>query len=514
MKKSICSFSSAPLFIFLVVLSFVFSAQVLAQVRLASMFSDNMVLQRQKEIPVWGWAEAGEKISVEFAGRSGKTVADAKGKWMVRLEPVEAGGPFEMTVRGNNTVTFTNVMVGEVWVCSGQSNMEFPLERSQGARDEIKNATNSDIRLFSIPKTISEKPKDDVEASWQVCIPDFADNFSAVAYHFGKYINSQLDVPIGLIQSAYGGSKIEPWMTIDAYKQVPSLSNVVEYIEGSDQVYREKIAEALDALEIYLPMAKKSIEAGEQVPAPMKWPVHPLARDKQQPTCLYNGMINPIIPFGIRGVIWYQGESNHEDGLAYFPKMQALINGWRQIWNQGDFPFYYVQLAPFNYRGIEPTELPRTWEAQTACLQIPNTGMAVTVDIGNIWDIHPKNKQDVGKRLALWALAKDYGMEDIVYSGPLYKSMEIKDGKVYISFDHVGKGLKSRDGKALSWFSIAGEDKEFYPAKAKIKGKKVVVSSKLVPNPVAVRFGWDQKAEPNLSNKNGLPASPFRTDNW
>jgi len=499
-------------FLLVIVSLLLITSLVYADVRLPAVFSSNMVLQREKEIAVWGWANPGEKVSVEFKGMSESVVAGSDGKWMVKLDACQAGGPFEMTVKDNNTVTFKNVMVGEVWVCSGQSNMEFPLERSQGAREEIKNAKNSDIRLFSIPKRISAKPQDDVEASWLVCIPNFADNFSAVAYYFGKYINNELDVPVGLIQSAYGGSKIEPWMTIDALKQVPSLSSMVEYIEESDQVYREMCIKALDALEMYLPMAKKSLKAGEPIPAPMKWPVHPLEKDKQQPTCLYNGMINPIIPFAIRGVLWYQGEANCNDGMLYYDKFKAMVASWRSRWGQGDFPFYFVQLAPFVYG--DPEKLPLFWEAQTACLQISNTGMAVTVDIGNIWDIHPKNKKDVGKRLALWALAKDYGMEDIVYSGPLYKSMEVKGNKVYISFDHVGKGLKSRDGKALSWFSIAGEDKKFYPAQAKIKGKKVVVSSKLVPNPVAVRFGWDQKAEPNLSNKNGLPASPFRTDRW
>ena len=501
-------------FSFVTILSLLISSLSYADVKLPAVFSSNMVLQREIQVPVWGWADPGEEVTVNFSGQSNTVKADADGKWMVKLSAMPAGGPFEMTVRGNNTVTFTNVMVGEVWICSGQSNMEFHLSGSTGSREEIKKATNTDIRLFTIPKTISGKPKDDVDASWLVCHPNFADNFSAVAYYFGKTINSQIDVPIGLIQSAYGGSKIEPWMTIEAFKQVPSLSSAVEHVEGSDQVHSGHVEETLKELEIYLPMAKKAFEAGEQVPAPVKWPVHPLAIDKQQPTSLYNGMINPIIPFAIRGVLWYQGEANcgQNDGMLYYDKFKAMLASWRSRWGQGDFPFYFVQLAPCVYGDSE--ELPLLWEAQTACLQIPNTGMAVTVDIGNPYDIHPKNKQDVGKRLALWALAKDYGMEDLVYSGPSYKSMEINGKKAYISFEHVGKGLRSRDGEALSWFSIAGEDKEFYPAKAKIKCEKVVVSSKQVDNPVAVRFGWDQIAEPNLSNKESLPALPFRTDRW
>ncbi len=485
-----------------------------ADVRLPAVFSDNMVLQRQMPVPVWGFADAGEEVTISLCGQSKTVKTNGDGKWMVRLAAMPAGGPFEMTVRANNTVAFTNVMVGEVWVCSGQSNMEFPLERSTGARAEIKNATNSNIRLFTIPHTIAENPKDDVDASWLVCHPHFADNFSAVAYYFGKTINNQLEVPIGLIQSSYGGSKIEPWMTIEALRQVPSLSSAVEHIAGSDQVHRGHVSEALKELEVYLPMAQRAFAAGEGVPAPPKWPVHPLATDKQQPTCLYNGMINPIVPFAMRGVIWYQGEANcnQNDGMLYYDKFKAMLASWRSQWGQGDFPFYYVQLAPFVYGDSE--ELPLFWEAQTACLQIPNTGMAVTVDIGDPYDIHPSKKQDVAKRLALWALAHDYGMDKLVYSGPLYKSMKVKRNKAVISFDHVGTGLTSRDGMDLTWFEIADEDKKFVKAKALIDGDTVIVSNEKIEKPVAVRFGWDQKAEPNLSNKEGLPAPPFRTDSW
>lgn len=495
-----------------IILSLLVSSLGYADVKLPAVFSSNMVLQREIHIPVWGWADPSEEVTVTFADQQNSTKAGDDGKWMVKLSPMSASGPFEMIVRGDNTVTFTNVMVGEVWVCSGQSNMEFRLENSQEAKSEIKKATNSDIRLFQIPKTISGKPRDDVDASWLVCYPNFADNFSAVAYYFGKTLNNQIDVPIGLIQSAYGGSKIEPWMTIEALKQVPSLNSAVEYVEGSDQVHRGHIAEALKDLEIYLPMAKKAFEAGEKVPVPKKWPVHPLARDKQQPTCLFNGMINPIVPFAIRGVIWYQGEANSDEGMLYYNKFKAMLAGWRSRWGQGNFPFYFVQLAPYDYGDSE--ELPLFWEAQTACLQISNTGMAVTVDIGNPDDIHPKNKKDVGKRLALWALARDYGKKDIVYSGPLYKSMSVEGDKIRIRFDHVGPGLESKDGKPLSWFSIAGADRKFVDAVAEIDGNTVLVSSVSVTKPVAVRFGWSNLAQPNLSNKEGLPASPFRTDRW
>lgn len=499
-------------YVILFILCCLLCSVCIADVRLPAIFSDNMVLQRQMPVPVWGYADAGEQVTINVSDQIKTIKADREGKWMVKLAAMPAGGPFAMTVRGTNTITFTNVMIGEVWVCSGQSNMEFSLAGTPGSRTEIKKATNSNIRLFTIPKTISGKTRDDVEDSWLVCHPHFADNFSAVAYFFGKTLNSQLDVPIGLVQSAYGGSKIEPWMTIEALKQVPSLSRAVEHVAGSDQVHRVHVAEALKGLEIYLPVAKKAFAAGEEVPAPPKWPVHPLATDKQQPTCLYNGMIHPIMPFAMRGVIWYQGEANCNDGMLYYEKFTAMLASWRSQWGQGDFPFYFVQLAPFVYGDSE--ELPQFWEAQTACLQIPNTGMAVTVDIGDPHDIHPKNKQDVAKRLALWALAKDYGMDKLVYSGPLYKSMTVKRNKAVIHFDHVGTGLTSRDGMDLTWFEIADEDQKFIKAKAVIEGDTVIVSNEKIKKPVAVRFGWDQKAEPNLSNKEGLPASPFRTDRW
>jgi sialate O-acetylesterase len=500
--------------VFSILLSCALSSVASADVTLPAVFNDDMVLQRQMPVPVWGFADPGEEVTVDFSGQRETVKAGTDGKWMAKLSAMPAGGPFEMTVRGNNTINFTNVMVGEVWIFSGQSNMEFPLSRTPDSRPEIKSSANPDIRLFLIPKTISGKPKVDVETSWDVCSPNFADNFSAVAYFFGKRLNSELDVPIGLIQASYGGSKIEPWMMIEALEQVPPLSSAVEHVEGADQIHRGHVAEALKNLESYLPLAKKALDAGEEVPAPAEWPVHPLATDKQQPTCLYNGMINPIVPFAFRGVTWYQGEANcsQNEGLLYYEKFKAMLASWRSRWGQGDFPFYFVQLAPFVYG--DKDELALFWENQTACLQIPNTGMAVTVDIGNPYDIHPTNKEDVAERLALWALAKDYGKKDIVYSGPLYKSMSVEGDAIRIFFDHVGGGLNSRDGEPLTWFSIAGADKQFVDATAEIDDGTVLVSSDGVTDPVAVRFGWRNIAEPNLSNKEGLPASPFRTDRW
>jgi sialate O-acetylesterase len=287
---------------------------------------------------------------------------------------------------------------------------------------------------------------------------------------------------------------------------------------GDGGLRRRAVGRTLESYGKYLPEAKRAFEAGLDVPKPPEWPVHPLAKDKQQPTCLFNGMINPVVPFAIRGAIWYQGESNctRKDGLKYYFKFAALIRGWRQLWDRGDFPVYFVQLAPYDYAAheLEPTELPEMWEAQALGLQLPNTGMAVTVDIGNIRDIHPENKQGVGKRLALWAMAKDYGKTDLVYSGPMYKSQSVEGGRIRISFDHVGTGLVSRDGKPLTWFTIAGAGRKFVDANAQIDGDTVLVWSDSVAEPVAVRFAWNQIAEPNLGNKEGLPAAPFRTDGW
>ena len=292
-------------------------------------------------------------------------------------------------------------------------------------------------------------------------------------------MNKELNVPIGLINTSWGGTRIEPWTPIAGFESVESLKAIAD-------------------------QAKAQLAKPEGVPA-----------NHGAPTHLYNGMVHAIVPFGIRGAIWYQGESNRGEGVAYEQKMHALINGWRSVWGQGDFPFLYVQLAPYKYVKppmVDPQNLlPQIWEAQTKVLGMKNTGMAVTTDITNLDDIHPKNKQDVGKRLALWALAKNYGKEGLVYSGPIYKSMKVDGNKIRLDFDHVGGGLKSRDGKPLSWFTIAGKEGDFVEAKADIDGNSIVVSSDKVAEPGAVRFGWDQLAEPNLMNAESLPASPFRT---
>ena len=495
-----------------------------AELKLPHVIGSHMVLQRDMPAPIWGWADPGEKITVEIAGHTATATADAKRKWITKLPAMPVGGPHEMTISGTSgKIELTDILVGDVWVCSGQSNMQWGINHTENGEQEIARADYPRIRLFSVPMKTAGYPVDDVNGEWKPCSPEnilsssrSGHVFSAVGYFFGREIHTKLDVPVGLIACPWGGRRIEPFTPPVGFRAVPKLEDIVKRVEEATPNYEKAMAKALAKIETWLPTAKQAIANKKRVPPPPPWPKHRLA-DAGQPTGIYNAMVHPLVPFGIRGAIWYQGESNRADGAIYFEKMQALIGGWREVWGQGDFPFYYVQLAPYRYakRGNgDQLMLPKIWEAQTASLSIPNTGMAVTVDIANIEDIHPRKKIDVGKRLALWALAKTHGHKDLVYSGPLYKSMSIESGKIRIRFDHAGTGLASRDGKPLDWFEIAGDDKKFTKANAKIDGNTVLISSDGVPKPTAVRFAFHEIAEPNLMNKERLPASPFRTDDW
>jgi sialate O-acetylesterase len=482
----------------------------LADVRLPHIFGDHMVLQREKPVRVWGWADTGEKVTVTIGGEHAEATADERGAWKVELPAVSSKSAIEVKVAGKNTIVLHDVLVGEVWVCSGQSNMQMTVNSSNDAKKEIAAAKHPEIRLFTVPMRPAGDPAEDVSASWTVCTPKTIPNFTAVGYFFGRELHEQLGVPIGLINSSWGGTRIEPWTPIAGFRDVPQLAGIVADIEKARAEFAKATAAALPRYADWLARAQKAKEQGEYIPAPPEWPTSPLSTN-YTPTGLYNGMIHPLVPFGIRGAIWYQGESNLGDGMLYLEKMKALIDGWRSVWKEGDFPFGFVQLAPFRYGAGNPTLLPKMWVAQTTALSIPDTGMAVTIDVGNPTDIHPKDKQDVGKRLALWALAKAYGKQ-IVYSGPLYKSMSIDGSKIRVKFEHVGGGLVARNNKPLDWFQIAGEDKKFVNADAVIDGDSVIVSSPQVPKPVAVRFAWDQVADPNLQNVEGLPASAFDTE--
>ncbi|MCH9653286.1 MAG: 9-O-acetylesterase [Planctomycetes bacterium] len=485
-----------------------------AEVRLPRIFGNHMVLQRDQPIPVWGWADPGENVSVALGSTSVSTVADKDGKWTVKLPAQKIGNPVTLTAKGKNTITFTDVLIGEVWLCSGQSNMEWTVARSNDFEAEKAAANYAKIRHIKIPKVPNGFPQDDVKAEWTTCSPDTVGNYTAVGYFFGRKLHKELDVPIGLINSSWGGTRIDPWTPPVGFSKEPKLAGIFKQVQltnPANAAYQSTLAAYLKALEAWVASAKTSLKEETALKSPPAYPaaIKPLT-SPGSPTTLYNGMIHPLVPFAIRGAIWYQGESNHNEGMLYYNKMKALIGGWREVWKQGEFPFLYVQIAPWQYGSESPGILPLLWEAQNKSLEIPNTGQAVIHDIGNLKDIHPKNKQDVGARLALIALAKTYGKKELVYSGPVFKSLKKEGAKLRVTFDHVGSGLVSRDGKPLNWFEIIGKETDFVPAQAVIDGDSVILSSPKVKEAVAMRFAWHKLAEPNLANKEGLPAAPFR----
>jgi len=507
MSNSRFAFRGAFLLVFCVLAGA--TAQAL---NLPKVFSDNMVIQQGQPVRIWGWAEPGQPVEVAFGTRRQTATTGPDGKWTLALESLPASTtPAELTAAaGGKQITIKNVLVGEVWICSGQSNMEWLLRDTDRAKEIIASADMPLIRQFKVPHVTNAKPQKDLPGDWAVCSPATAGNFTGVGFHFALQLFKKLNVPIGLINTSWGGTRIEPWTDPDGFKMSPALKEISDQVANADQVHRRNQAAKLDQLESWVKQSREALEKGG-VPAafPGGLPEHPLnAADR--PTGIYNAMVAPLVPYGIRGALWYQGESNNGEGMLYAEKMRALISSWRRLWNQGEFPFLYVQLAPYRYN--RPEALPGIWEAQRSALAIPNTGMAVITDIGNVSDIHPRNKQEVGRRLSLWALAKTYGVGGQEFSGPVYQSMQVQGGKVVLAFDHAD-GLKSLDGKPLSWFTLAGEDGKFVPARADIVGNTVVVSGDGVAIPKAVRFGWDETAEPNLVNAAGLPASPFRTGN-
>jgi len=633
---------------------FAFVSSVNAEITLPKIFSSNMVLQQGMEIPVWGWADSGEEVMVSFNGVSVRATTDTDGKWMVKL-PVQAyGGPYKLTVKGKNTIAFENVMIGEVWVCSGQSNMEWPLANAKNGQEAVAEANYPNIRLFTVPKRVAQFLEDDLESGeWMECTPETAPTFSAVGYFFGLNLLEKLKVPIGLIHTSWGGTVAETWTSPETIKNDPDFKNPMIELQQMDlKAYRkEKEQKLRQLLGGEIPVEDSGLQNGEAVwaapelndtewntiEAPGLWEeqgyididgiawyrkeinlteeqtqsnmqlhlgkiddsditflngfevgetinaydedriytidkklVKPgknmivvrvndtggggglwgepqnqfvaIGQDRidlsgdwkfkiskavlqnidlgpnSYPTLLFNGMVNPIIPYGIKGAIWYQGESNADRAMQYRRIFPNLIKDWRNHWSQGDFPFLFVQLANYMKPDRQPgdSEWAELREGQTMTLELPNTGMASTIDIGNADDIHPRNKQDVGYRLALNALKVAYNM-DVVFSGPMYESVEFKDGKAYVTFTETGSGLAVKDKYGyVKAFAIAGADREFHWAKAEIiNPTTVVVQSYAVPDPVAVRFGWANNPDDlNLYNLEELPANPFRTDDW
>ena len=485
-----------------------------ADVKLPALFGDHMVLQQGQPIPIWGWADPGEEVRVTLGGDSRTVKADADGKWKVLLGKLSAGGPNKVEIQGNNSLTLNDVLIGEVWVCSGQSNMQWDVQHANDADLEIASAKYPNIRLITVPQIGTQEPQDDFEGKWEPCSPETVPSFSAVGYFFGRQLYQTLDVPIGLIDNSWGGSSAEAWVRRDLLEADPRYEQLIERWKNTEATYDHEKAMA-DFQEKLAEWQKKN-QAGEEAGARPRPPRNPLT-NQHRPANLYNGVLNPILGYGIRGVIWYQGESNAGRAYQYRHLFPLMIQNWRDEWGQGDFPFYWVQLADF--RNEVPAPADSQWaelrEAQTMTMsKLPNTGEAVIVNLGESSDIHPKNKQDVAKRLARWALARDYGM-DIVYRSPVYKSMETDGNKIILTFDHVGGGLDTFDVPELIGFTIAGEDKKFVPATAKIIGKdKIEVSSDQVESPVAVRYAWADNPVCNVQNAEGLPLTPFRTDDW
>jgi len=500
--------------------SLVLCGPALADVKMPAIFSDNMVLQQDREIPVWGWAEPGETVAVSLGSNQVSVTADPDGKWKALLKPIQAGGPIEMMIQGKNSITLHNILVGEVWVGSGQSNMQMSVKNCFNAEEEAARSDMPQIRLFDLGLSATSTEQADCKGKWKICTPETAMEFSAVLFFFGRELHRNLNVPVGLICSSWGGTCCEAWSASEVFSD-PALRHIPDRWIQPQKQYEEKLAEW-----------QKSCETAraENKPEPAK-PKEPWRNQPQnRPSHLYNAMIAPLIPYAIRGVTWYQGESNAANGYEYSILFPAMIQNWRKNWGQGDFPFLFVQLASFiDHKPGDASIVPQKgepredhWaelrEAQAQTLRLANTGMAVTIDIGEANDIHPRNKQDVGKRLALWALAKTYG-KDMIYSGPLYKAMQAEGDAIRLFFDHVNGGLVPKDANTakadtLEGFAIAGEDRKFVWAQAKIDGDTVVVWSPDVKNPVAVRYGWSIFPVCNLFNQKGLPASPFRTDDW
>lgn len=502
----------------LVFLQFLALPALAQDLRLPSIISDHMVLQRHQPVAVWGWAEPGSEVAVSFKGQTHTATADDAGRWRVDLESMNADAdPAQMTITsGDQTLTLNDILVGEVWLCSGQSNMEWSVQRSDNAEQEIAAANWPQIRHIKAPHRPSMTPMDDIDAQWQVCSPDTAAAFTAVGYYFGRQLHRELNVPIGLINCSWGGTLIEPWIPLSGFAAVPELKDQYGEIaakQPDSPAYKALASAYMEELNRWLDASKKQVTEQEPLAEPPAFPdqLKPYT-SHQSPTVLFNGMLQPFIPYTLRGSIWYQGESNRARGMQYLDYTRAQLLGWRAYWERPDLPYYYVQIAPYQYGDDHPHELPRFWEAQAQIeKQIPHTGMVVIHDIGNLNDIHPGNKQGVGKRLANMALKRTYGRSEIIDSGPRFESMRVEGDKLLLNFSHAADGLASRDGEALNWFEIAGEAEPWTEATAEIVAPDTIaVSAEGISTPVAVRFAWHKLAEPNLVNSADLPAAPFR----
>ena len=477
-----------------------------------AVFGDSMVVQRDQPIHVWGWTTPSTQVEVTLADKSATAQSDSKGRFDVSLDSLPAGGPHEMTVQADQTKTFQDVLVGEVWICSGQSNMQWPVEAANDADLESLTAKYPQIRLITVPQVGTQEPQRDFEGKWIPCTPETVKDFSAVAYFFGRRLHQTLDVPVGLVDNAWGGSAAEAWVSRQVLEQDGDYKQLLAHWDdlAANFDYEAELAEHREQRQAWL-------DGGRKGPAP-RAPRNVLA-GQHRPANLYNGVLLPTIGYTIRGVIWYQGESNAGRAAQYRDLFPLMIQNWRDEWGQGNFPFYWVQLADFMSEKQQPSE--SAWaelrEAQTMTMaRLPNTGEAVIVDVGEANDIHPKNKQDVANRLARWALVKDYGYE-IPYRSPTFESMKIEGNKAVLKFDHVGGGLDTFDVNEVIGFTIAGDDQQFVRANARIidaARDTIEVWSDEVSEPAAVRYAWADNPVANVESQEGLPMTPFRTDNW
>jgi|WetSurMetagenome_2_1015567.scaffolds.fasta_scaffold09092_2 sialate O-acetylesterase len=447
------------------------TVQSFGQIKLPSIFSDNMVLQQKSEATLWGWGEPGSQIKVTGSWNNDtvKALINNQSEWKVKLKTPAAGGPFTISIKSNDEVVLKNIMAGEVWICSGQSNMEWSADsKINNAVEEVKNANYPNIRFFHVKKMGSDAPQNNCFAAWEECTPVTMRSFSAIGYFFGRHLHQNLNIPVGIIEVAWGGTPAEVWVKADRIESDPLLQACAAKLETYNW-----------------------------------WP--------SKAGVVYNGMIAPIVPFRIAGAIWYQGEGNTNNPESYRKLFRTLIENWRQDFGN-DFPFYFVQIAPFAYGQNTRSALIR--EMQMQSMDIPKTGMVVVSDlVDDVKNIHPQNKQDVGKRLANWALAETYSVKDLVYKHPQYESMKLEKSKIRISFTNAAKGLAVH-GDEIRWFEIAGADQVFMPAKVKIEGNTVLVWAKELKTPVAVRFSFSNDAIGNLFSQEGLPVAPFRTDTW
>jgi sialate O-acetylesterase len=494
-----------------------------AELKLPAVFSDGMVLQRDQKVAVWGWVDPGAEVTVSFAGQEKTAKADKTGKFMVRLKKMDASKePRTLVVKaGTESATVQNILVGEVWLCSGQSNMQLAVQAAQNFDQEKAVADHPLIRMFLTDLKADIELQKDCTGSWKVCSPENVGAFSATAYFFGRDIQKELDVPVGLIRSCWGGTRIESWSPMASLEKFPAVQEYKAAEDAQAATFNAAAEEARYAkqLESWKQKVKQAKEDGKNAPRRPKQQTDP-HQSQNYPANLYNAMINPLVPYGMRGAIWYQGEANTksiEQSILYRDLLENMVSEWRKDWDS-KFPFYAVQLPNFKKPQEQPVE-DSTWafireSFLTFSKEVPNTGIAVGIDIGEADNIHPKNKQEIGHRLAQRALAKTYG-KDIVPGGPVYQSMKKAGNSITVKFEDIGSGLVEQGGEPLKWFAIAGADKQFVSARAAIVGDTVMVSSAEVSDPVAVRYAWaDNPVGCNLFNADGFPASPFRTDDW